>query len=182
MFDRMMMHLASDIGTWVPPFRRVLESESYIPCLADPSIHRRDYPLPGEVIMIPATWGLACAILASGVMITMSMTRLAASIAALTSVAASATAMLGNLAQQIRDTAGNEEASNRLADDVDASVNELSGAILENTPAAATEPAPEAIPAPTDTAAADANAAASEQPAPETPPIDESNQEAPPAE
>lgn len=83
--------------------------------------------------MIPAIWGLALVILTIGVCTIMSMQRLAASVAALTTVAASATNLLSNLAEQIRETAGDEDASNQLADSIDESTTELSAAITANT-------------------------------------------------
>ena len=64
--------------------------------------------------------------------------RLTASVGALTNVAQSATALLNNLAQEIRDSAGDPVALNALADTIDSDVKELTDAVTANTPATPT--------------------------------------------
>lgn len=66
--------------------------------------------------------------------------RLAASVEHITSVADSAVALIGTLAQEIRDSIGNDDALNALADSLDAESSELAEAVTANTPAA--DPAP----------------------------------------
>jgi peptidoglycan hydrolase CwlO-like protein len=67
--------------------------------------------------------------------------RLTASVAALTSAEKSAVALLGQLAQLIRDNAEDPAALNKIADDIDADTTEIAAAVVANTPAA--PPAPE---------------------------------------
>src|SRR3954471_12885116 len=69
-----------------------------------------------------------------------SLNRLTASVAALTSVSASAVALVGTLAQEIRDNIGNDDALNALADQLDTDKNSLADAITANTPAASDAP------------------------------------------
>lgn len=65
----------------------------------------------------------------------MSVARLTAAVAALTSVVDSAGQLLNNLAEEIRARVGDEDALNELADDIESNVQELSAAIAANTPA-----------------------------------------------
>jgi hypothetical protein len=60
-------------------------------------------------------------------------TRLTASVATDRSVKTSAIAVLADLAQKIRDTAGDPAAANALADDLDSSSADLSAAIANTT-------------------------------------------------
>lgn len=53
----------------------------------------------------------------------------------------SATTLLGTLARRVRDTAGDADAANRLADELDANTGTLAQAVTANTPAEG-EPAP----------------------------------------
>lgn len=62
--------------------------------------------------------------------------RLTVSVASLTTVATSAEALLGQLAEMIRALPADRAAINKLADDVDANVAGLSVAVTANTPAA----------------------------------------------
>jgi hypothetical protein len=61
--------------------------------------------------------------------------RLTASVAALTSAEKSAVALLGQLAQLIRDNSSDPAALNKLADDIDADTAEIAAAVVANTPA-----------------------------------------------
>lgn len=87
--------------------------------------------------------------------------RLKTEVAETKTVAESAVALIGGLAQQIRDAIEDEDALNELADSLDADQAELSAAITANTPASPEpEPTPEPpveepAPAPTDENAAD---------------------------
>lgn len=85
--------------------------------------------------MTSAIWGLAMAVLILGVLITMANARLIASVAALTSVIASTTTLIEGMAGRIRDAAGDEDASNALADELDQDSAELAAAVTANTPA-----------------------------------------------
>jgi len=60
--------------------------------------------------------------------------RLTKEVAETKTVIDSAITLLGQLAQLIRDNAGNPTALNALADDLDAKQNELAKAITDNTP------------------------------------------------
>lgn len=62
--------------------------------------------------------------------------RLKASVTALTTVAASSEALMGRLAQLIRDNANDPVALNALADEIDADTAGLAEAVAANTPAA----------------------------------------------
>ena len=78
--------------------------------------------------------------------------RLLASVSAQSAVIASATTLLGGLAQQIREAADDPEQLNQLADTIDAQTKDLSRAIAENTNAANEIPADPSKVAGTDTA------------------------------
>jgi hypothetical protein len=58
------------------------------------------------------------------------------SVAALTNVSASAIALIGGLAQAIRDNAEDPAALNELADQIDADASGLAASVTENTPVA----------------------------------------------
>lgn len=64
------------------------------------------------------------------------LTRLRGSVAALTNVSASAIALIGGLAQAIRDNAEDPAALNELADQIDADASGLAASVTENTPVA----------------------------------------------
>lgn len=69
------------------------------------------------------------------------MTRIAASVAAGTTVKASAGLLIADLASKLRAAAGNPAAINALADQLDQGNAELQAKIVENT-VAANEPTP----------------------------------------
>lgn len=60
----------------------------------------------------------------------------------------SAITLLQNLSQMIRDTAGDADAANALADTLDAQQQALADAVQANTPPAVPEPTPEPAPEP----------------------------------
>lgn len=62
--------------------------------------------------------------------------RLTDEVAQTTTVIDSAVALIGGLAQQIRDNATNPAALNALADSLDTKSNELAAAVTANTPSA----------------------------------------------
>lgn len=64
------------------------------------------------------------------------MEALTAAVRKNTDATASATAMIHGLAQQIRDAAGDPAAIEALANEIDAAADQLSEAVLANTPAA----------------------------------------------
>lgn len=68
--------------------------------------------------------------------------RLTASVTALTTVDDSLVALVGNLAQAIRDNASDPVALNALADKLDAESTKVAAAVTANTPAAPLTPAP----------------------------------------
>jgi hypothetical protein len=68
------------------------------------------------------------------------LTRLTNEVSENTSAVQSAIALLGNLAQEIRDNAADPEALNALADQLDADGTALAVAVAENTPAAEQPP------------------------------------------
>jgi transcriptional regulator GlxA family with amidase domain len=70
--------------------------------------------------------------------------RLAASVVALTSAEDASNALLGQLAQLVRDNVNDPVALAKIADDIDTGAAKLTQAVLENTPAA---PAPAEPPA-----------------------------------
>lgn len=90
------------------------------------------------------------------------LNRLTASVSALTSVSASAVALLGTLAEEIRNNVDDSDALNSLADSIDAQKAALADAVVANTPAA-DEPSPPADTG-SDTGTGDATS--------ETPPAD----------
>lgn len=71
------------------------------------------------------------------------LSRLSAEIAENNSAITSAVTLINQIAQELRDAAGNQDAVNALADQLDAQSNNLAAAVVANTPAAP-EPAPEA--------------------------------------
>lgn len=86
-----------------------------------------------------ALWGAAIALLALTWKVhTMSaaLDRLTADVSALTTVDASAIALLSGLADQIRANAEDPAAMNKLADDIEAQNTALSAAVTANTPVA----------------------------------------------
>lgn len=64
--------------------------------------------------------------------------RLTTEVSETKTVAASAVTLIRGIAQQIRDNVANKAALTALADDLDASTNELGSAVTENTPAEGT--------------------------------------------
>lgn len=70
------------------------------------------------------------------------MDRLVASVGTLTNLAESLQAMNTGLAAQVRDAAGDRDASMALADEIDAEVGRLSGATVAGTPAEGLPTAP----------------------------------------
>lgn len=71
------------------------------------------------------------------------LSRLSAEIAENNSAIQSAVTLLNQIAQELRDAAGNQDAVNALADQLDTQSNNLAAAVVANTPAAP-EPTPEA--------------------------------------
>lgn len=96
--------------------------------------------------MTLATWALAIAVLVIGGMMTMTLFRLRASVVGLTTVTASAVALLTNLAQEIRENAEDPEALDVLADDIDSNVAQLAAAVTANTASASESDALEVEP------------------------------------
>lgn len=95
--------------------------------------------IPALLVVAAAIFCLASAIIyhaRKGQHLMSAIQRLASSVAAMTTVAASATHLLTNIAGQIRENAGDEDAMNRLADELDADTASLTDAITANTPAA----------------------------------------------
>lgn len=82
--------------------------------------------------------------------IVMDLTQLTAAVSADTDAVASATTLLGQLAQALRDAAGDPAAVNELAAQLDANTAALSAAVVANTPATTAPPAepPPATPPP----------------------------------
>ncbi len=71
--------------------------------------------------------------------------RLSSEIAENNSAIQSAVTLINQIAQELRDAAGNQDAVNALADQLDAQSNALAAAVVANTPA---EPAPAPEPTP----------------------------------
>lgn len=68
------------------------------------------------------------------IMASKSFERLAQEVTENRDAVASVEALIVNLAQQMRDAAGDEEAINKLADELDANTGRLSKAVADNTP------------------------------------------------
>lgn len=73
--------------------------------------------------------------------------RLSGEVAEIGTVVDSAVTLIEGLAQQIRDSLGDEEALGALADELDAKANALASAVAANTPSQ--EPDDEPVPEPT---------------------------------
>lgn len=89
---------------------------------------------------------LVVSILLLGVIIMTGLERLRGSVLALTTVTTSAVALLGGLAQEIRDNVDDPEVLDALADEIDSNVSQLSAAVTTNTAAEAEPDALVAIP------------------------------------
>lgn len=73
------------------------------------------------------------------------LSRLSAEIAENNDAISSAVTLLNQIAQELRDAAGNQAAVNALADQLDTQSNNLAAAVVANTPSA-----PEPTPAPSE--------------------------------
>jgi hypothetical protein len=92
--------------------------------------------------------GLACRVVEGSAAVSAELERLKGSVTNLTTVTQSVLALVGTMAQQIRDMKNDPAALTAYADEVDARVGELTTAVTSNTPAQTEPPAPGPTPTP----------------------------------